>query len=194
MSSAGHVGSGTDCAVAYCRDHLTHSRTLPHGSCAESVSWKVGDVQDAVSCFGRTLKFHSNAIAPHPRVSANDGGAGSRLSARAILPIPTISHAHNTRGANAIPTIGVNTDASTRSTPSATVRSNASAMTGGASIRLQRWMCQHRFSPCPQASTRSARYRRPRLQRWTRGRCKSLCFQPHTIGRRSIAKRGRDRC
>ena len=88
----------------------------------------------AVRCFGRTLKFHSNAIARHPRVSASVGGAGSRPSARAILPTTTISHAHNARGANAIPTTGANTAASTRSTPSATARSNASATTGGASI------------------------------------------------------------
>lgn len=41
-------------------------------------------------CFGRTLKFHSNAIARHQRASANDGGAGSRPNASATPITKTI--------------------------------------------------------------------------------------------------------
>jgi hypothetical protein len=90
-------------------------------------------VQHAVRCFGRALKFHSNVIARHPRVSVSVGGAGSSLNARAILPTKIISYAHNGRGRRAIPTTGENTAAPTRSTASAIARSNANATTGGAS-------------------------------------------------------------
>ena len=106
----------------------------PHGSCAESVSWRVFDVQHAVRRFGRVLKFHSNAIARLPPVSVSAGGAGSSLNGRAILPTKTISYALNARGVNAIPTTGANTAAPTRSTASAIARSNANATTGGANV------------------------------------------------------------
>lgn len=159
-----------------------HARS-PHGSCAESVSWRVSDVQRAASHFGRVLKFHSNVIAWRPPVSVSVGGAGSRPSARVISPIKTISHAHSEPGGNAILTTGANTAAPIQSIPIETANSNASATTGGASALLQRWTCQNRLLQFPQAYTRSAKRRRPELQRWTRGRCKSLCFQAHTISR-----------
>jgi hypothetical protein len=109
------------------------SRKLSHDSCAESVPWKVGDVQRAASHFGRVLKFDGNVIARYPPVSGSVGGAGSRPSASVIPPIKTISRAHNKPGANAILTTGANTAAPTQSIPIETAHSNASVTTGGAS-------------------------------------------------------------
>jgi hypothetical protein len=155
----------------------------PHDLNAESIEWRAGDVQRAAGYFGRVLKFHNNVIASRPPVSVSGADAGSRPSAKLTRPIGTISCARNVLGANATLTTGANIAATIHSLQSETVYSNASATIAGASALLQRWMCHERLPQFRQAYTGSAMRHRPELQRWTRGRFKSLCFQPPTISR-----------
>lgn len=169
-------------SIIYGHAQTVSSGTLPSQFMWGEFPWKAGDVQHAARNFGRGPKFHSNATVRRPRVSESGGAARNRPSARVTPITKTTRYAHNAHGKNAILTTGANTAARMYGIPNETAHSNVNAMIGNASARLQRWTPQHRFSPCPQVSTRSARPRYLELQKWTRGQCKLLCYQQHTIG------------
>jgi len=90
--------------------------------------WKADGVRPAAKRFGRVLKFHNNATAQHPPCQRERKRRWQQAKRQSDPHTTKITrHALNSRGANAIPTTGEYTAASTRSTPSETVHSNVNA-------------------------------------------------------------------